>query len=355
MIQSSESTVSQTAPSRHQPHHDLAGGPAEDGAGRADRIVRAAITAFCSLTRPSRRDAAQLDDLALPLLASLAPATRRYVAAALSDCAIAPRALVRRLAEDSVEIAAPLLARSPALSEADLVGIASRQGKPHLAAILSRTTLTEGARLCILDAAARRRLPPIDAVPAAAAETASRPKTPLAVAGENAESVRRKLRAMMAPAGEAGTRRLQSLRGSGEARAVEWPTLRAAALTGAPALLQTALADALGLDFARARALFGTEGYFDLLAGLRALSLTSEQAFVLAAAAYPGRFAHAEAIRLFLDRFELLHPDAARERVRAWKAEAIAAAVARPSPHGQRAVNDDAEAVSRPAAIARSA
>ncbi|MCV0396160.1 MAG: DUF2336 domain-containing protein [Rhizobiaceae bacterium] len=316
-------------------------------------MVRAAVTAFCSLTRPSRRDAAQLDDLVLPLLPSLAAGTRRYVAAALSDGPIAPRALVRRLAEESVEIAAPLLARSPALSEADLVGIASRQGKAHLAAILSRATLTEGARLCILDAAARSRLPDIAATPAASAP-AARPKTPLAVAGENAESVRRRLRSMMSPAGEPALRRVQSLRDAGGHRPrVDWPTLRAAALTGAPALLQTALADALGIDFARARSLFGRQqGWFDMLAALRALSLTSEQAFVVVAAAYPDRFAHAEAIRLFLDRFELLHPDAARERTRAWKAESIAAAVARPAPREPRAVNDDGETVSLPAAKA---
>ncbi|WP_204279817.1 hypothetical protein, partial [Serratia marcescens] len=35
--------------------------------GKAERLFRAAISAFCSLPRPSRREIAQLEDLALPL------------------------------------------------------------------------------------------------------------------------------------------------------------------------------------------------------------------------------------------------------------------------------------------------
>ena len=33
--------------------------------GKAERLFRAAVTAFCSLTRPSRREIAQLEDLTL--------------------------------------------------------------------------------------------------------------------------------------------------------------------------------------------------------------------------------------------------------------------------------------------------
>ena len=36
-------------------------------AQKAERLFRAAVSAFCSLTRPSRREIAQLEDLALPL------------------------------------------------------------------------------------------------------------------------------------------------------------------------------------------------------------------------------------------------------------------------------------------------
>ena len=35
---------------------------------RADRLLRAAVTGYCALTRPRRYDAQQLQDLALPLI-----------------------------------------------------------------------------------------------------------------------------------------------------------------------------------------------------------------------------------------------------------------------------------------------
>ncbi|RWE93635.1 MAG: hypothetical protein EOS81_18235, partial [Mesorhizobium sp.] len=68
-------------------------------AGKAERLFRAAVSAFCSLTRPSRREIAQLEDLTLPLFDEVSVESRRYVAAALSECEYAPTALVRRLAE----------------------------------------------------------------------------------------------------------------------------------------------------------------------------------------------------------------------------------------------------------------
>ena len=78
-------------------------------AGKADRLFRAATSAFCSLTRPSRRDIVQLEDLALPLFNLVSVEARRYMAAALSDCQSPPPALVRRLCDETIDIAAPLL------------------------------------------------------------------------------------------------------------------------------------------------------------------------------------------------------------------------------------------------------
>jgi uncharacterized protein (DUF2336 family) len=46
-------------------------------ASKADRLLRAAVTAFCDNARPTRRDAAQLDDLAGPLLACASEETLR--------------------------------------------------------------------------------------------------------------------------------------------------------------------------------------------------------------------------------------------------------------------------------------
>ena len=95
---------------------------------KAERLFRAAVSAFCSLTRPSRREIAQLEDLTLPLFDFVSVESRRYVAAALSECQYAPATLVRRLADETVDIAAPLLIRSNALSDIDLIALIGRHG-----------------------------------------------------------------------------------------------------------------------------------------------------------------------------------------------------------------------------------
>ncbi|MBL8581640.1 MAG: hypothetical protein JNL61_05355, partial [Rhizobiaceae bacterium] len=110
-------------------------------AGKAERLFRAAVTAFCSLTRPSRREIQQLEDLTLPLFEQVSSDSRRFVAAALSECAYPPRALVRRLCEEPVETAAPLLIRSVALTDIDLIAIIGRHGIAHARAIAARPEL----------------------------------------------------------------------------------------------------------------------------------------------------------------------------------------------------------------------
>ena len=109
--------------------------------GKAERLFRAAVTAFCSLTRPSRREIAQLEDLTLPLYDSVSTEARRFVAAAISECQNSPAVLVRRLADEPVEIAAPLLLRSNALADIDLIALIGRRGIGHARVIACRPHL----------------------------------------------------------------------------------------------------------------------------------------------------------------------------------------------------------------------
>ena len=53
------------------------------------------------------------------------------------------------------------------------------------------------------------------------------------------------------------------------------------------AFFQTALADALGIDFRQAQSIAGKSEFDDLLAALKYLELPEEQAFVITAALYP--------------------------------------------------------------------
>ncbi|MES0090141.1 hypothetical protein [Mesorhizobium sp. M0030] len=292
--------------------------------GKAERLFRAAVSAFCSLTRPSRREIAQLEDLTLPLFDSVPVESRRYVAAALSECEYAPAALVRRLCEEPVDVCAPLLVRSRALGDIDLIALIGRHGLPHARAIARRKdlnpTIAQLIKALEKPTLVRVRQPePIADVAGADAEAAAAAPSAPKLPGSAAETARRRLRSMML---------------AGEATSVNpfvglatYSKLRETALTGNAAFFQTALADALDIDFSTARSLTEHSSYVSLLAALRALDLSEDRAFLIVVAVYPREFPHPQAIRIFLDRYRLLHHEAALDKVRGWKAETLSRAV----------------------------
>jgi uncharacterized protein (DUF2336 family) len=292
-------------------------------ARKAERLFRAAVSAFCSHTRPSRREIAQLEDLALPLFDMVSVESRRYVAAALSECESAPKALVDRLCAEPVEIAAPLLVRSKALTDIDLIAIIGRHGLPHARAIARRPGLNQ--TIAHLIRALERRAPAnLAPAPEPAGKAGKADDEAPANPGDAADNARRRLRSMMLPA-----------RSDGDHDAVDdsrYAKLSAAALTGNPTLFQAALANALDMDADAARSITETSSHAVLLAALRALDLAEERAFLIAAAVLPGHFAHAEAIRLFLERYRALDRDTALDRVRKWRMEAVALSVRRNAP-----------------------
>ncbi|MER9429880.1 DUF2336 domain-containing protein [Mesorhizobium sp. M0019] len=302
--------------------------------GKAERLFRAAVSAFCSLTRPSRREIAQLEDLTLPLFENVSVESRRYVAAALSECEYAPAALVRRLCQERVDIAAPLLIRSRALSDVDLIALIGRHGLPHARAIARRKDLNQTIA-DLIKVLERPTLVRSQQQPETTAKAAS--ENAEVVAGEvnrqeasdAAETVRRRLRSMMR----------ESCTAIGPFVAPQtYVKLRETALTGNAAFFQTALADALEVDFSTARTLTASHNYTPLLAALRALDLSEDKAFLITAAIYPTEFPHPQAIRIFLDRYRLLHRDAALDRLRGWKADTVSKIVRKP---GRVAANAD--------------
>ncbi len=294
-------------------------------AGKAERLFRAAVTAFCSLTRPSRREIGQLEDLTLPLFPEVSTESRRFVAAALSECAYPPAALVRLLSDDPVETSAPLLIRSSALTDIDLIAIIGRHGLPHARAIAKRSELnpTVAELIRALEAVAARTDAQADA-DAATEPSRKEPAMPNPYPGVFAENARRRLRSMMQGSTEPMTE------DAPEPAVSVYAKLRESALTGHAAFFQTVLADVLEIEFRQARRLTEASNYSGLLAALRALDLTAEEAFVIAAGIFPASFAHPEGIRLFLERFRLLHPEAAIERVRGWRAETLASSLRAP-------------------------
>lgn len=277
-------------------------------AGKADRLLRAAVTSFCATARPTRRDAAQLDDLSAPLLGSVSDETLRFAAAALSEAPYAPPALIRRLADLPVEISAPLLMRSPVLTPIDLLALIARRGAPHARAIAGRPGLDKRILLLIrtLDIAGE----------------ASKPAS--------ADEARKTLRTMMHPADNAASTpeatEPPSIRIRWEGEPGVYRKLRSAALVGAPVVFHTALAGTLGIETAEAAAMVEDVDPARLIVALRALGLGAEEAFLVVQCLRPARARRD--VANFLNAFEAVsREDAAR----------VAAGWRKPSPHGEPA------------------
>lgn len=302
-------------------------------AQRAERLFRAAVSAFCSLPRPSRREIAQLEDLALPLFDEVSVDAKRYVAAALSECEWPPVALVRRLADESVDIAAPLLIRSTALTDVDLIALIARHGFGHARAIGRRPGLNVAiARLvAVLESKVvplRSHAAPAFATQASLAASQSHAAgvvcvdaTSQHVPGAAAEEARLRLRAMMRPAAAASTLPEAATR-------TAYDRLRETVLSGHSAFFQTALADALAKDFSTVRDVSADPSYGWLLDALRALDVADEKAFLVTAAFYPSLFGDLQSIRLFLMRYVAISREEALQRIARWQPSAAAGVAA---------------------------
>jgi len=117
-------------------------------AGRRSRherhaLLRCVADMFFAAPDRSAAETALFDDILDMVLAEVEPVARRELAERLADMETPPRRTLLRLADDDIEVAAPLLENSPALGDEDLVPIARRDSEPHLLAIARRRSLSE--------------------------------------------------------------------------------------------------------------------------------------------------------------------------------------------------------------------
>lgn len=289
---------------------------------KSDRLFRAAVSGYCSLTRPNARDAAQLDDLTLPLLPLVTDETKRFAAAALSESMPAPPALLRRLADCPVSISAPLLLRSHALADIDLIGLIGRNGIAHARAIARRPRLNPNIAALINALGIAAEAEAGDMVPAAtqppAAPASIREAHPARPRGAAEEETREQLRAMMAPAAPAAPKTPLAPPDWVTAHAA-YPRMVTTGLTGVAALFHTAIADAFDMSFEGARRMAEIEQGERLAIALKAAGLTTAEAFLVAALAFPPRFGSTAAIRAFVEAYRALDIDRARRELCAWR------------------------------------
>lgn len=122
--------------------------------------------------------------LVLGLLDAVDVRTRAIVANKLADYPAAPADVVRRLARDVIEVAEPLLQRSPCLTAAELIAIIDACGMRHVAAIAARRRREPAGAADAINEAASGTLQRAPTRPAAA----NRP-TASATAPRNARAV----------------------------------------------------------------------------------------------------------------------------------------------------------------------
>ena len=83
------------------------------------------------------------DSVMSQLAADMETVVRAEISTTISQTRNAPLGLLRRLAADDIAVAEPILTRSTALSETDLMHIVSTQGQDHLRAVSKRENVPE--------------------------------------------------------------------------------------------------------------------------------------------------------------------------------------------------------------------
>jgi uncharacterized protein (DUF2336 family) len=116
----------------------------ENDMSRRNELARNVATLF-SLTseKCSDEQIGVYDSVLVRLSDMVEMQARAFIAGRLSSLRRAPEATMRRLANDEIDVAKPVLENSTALRDADLIEIAMKHGEDHRVAIAAREILSE--------------------------------------------------------------------------------------------------------------------------------------------------------------------------------------------------------------------
>lgn len=117
---------------------------------RRAQIVRALVRVYLEVPLDPSNRAATATAL-LAVLDDPAPRVRRSMAEALAESPLAPRAVIRGLADDQPDIAGIVLARSPVLTEAELVDFVGAGCERTRRAVASRPDVGIGLAAAIVE------------------------------------------------------------------------------------------------------------------------------------------------------------------------------------------------------------
>lgn len=116
----------------------------EDSSDKRRSLLREITDVF--MAQPERYTSTELqhfDIIMSRVTEQVESALRREIAEKLADVPTAPRGLINQLAHDEISVAEPVLRRSQALTEEDLVRIVRQRGQEHMKAITKRCEVPE--------------------------------------------------------------------------------------------------------------------------------------------------------------------------------------------------------------------
>jgi uncharacterized protein (DUF2336 family) len=123
--------------------HDLIALAREPSSERRRELLREITNLFFATQAPATAEMALYDDLMSQLASEMEEAVRAELSERMADALNAPRRLLRKLSIDTIAVAAPVLTRSQALSEDDLLQVARTRDQDHLRAISQRSSVSE--------------------------------------------------------------------------------------------------------------------------------------------------------------------------------------------------------------------
>ena len=115
----------------------------EFGRDFCDRLTRSVAQLFgLAEAACSEADRASFDRILIRVVPGAGDDARLYLSDRIADATLPPRGILLLLAHDALDVARPILERSSALSEDDLVDIARAHGPGHMGVIAGRGDLT---------------------------------------------------------------------------------------------------------------------------------------------------------------------------------------------------------------------
>jgi len=124
----------------------------ETSSTKRRELLREMTDLFFSVHTPQTQPEAELFDSVLTQLSSeMEESVRAELGARFADAAAAPHNLIRKLANDNIGVAEPVLTRSSVLTEADLLDVVRTKGQDHLRAVSSREEVSEAVSEVIVE------------------------------------------------------------------------------------------------------------------------------------------------------------------------------------------------------------